>query len=307
MDWAWSSVFSITFIIFIFSFVGFVCLIFLTGYKLFKVVLKKKRAIEFLSLVSILAFYTVQIISAVILFIASGSFYLMQEDVEQSKKALDNKQYGEPTIPKSDPKPVTQATPEKQDSSSLMVEYFIIAIVQIILVAVRLVFFKKLNEFIIFTLSQFVDSRIIEDKADPLKIKVNYPLFLKKSKSNMFQKAIREDFEKEKQKIASAEDKKNERFRITKKKASEGKKPSQDTLDRNMLSGGFFSSRGANNQMEVQSYPSKDPGNRFKLPSREKSEILKMTEMVGKKDEESQPGQRLETKSASSIRVNSRR
>lgn len=32
--------------------------------------------------------------------------------------------------------------------------------------------------------------------ADDLKIKVNYPLFLKRSKSNMFQRAIKEDFDK---------------------------------------------------------------------------------------------------------------
>ena len=31
--------------------------------------------------------------------------------------------------------------------------------------------------------------------ANHLKIKVNYPLFLKKSKNNMFQRAIREDFQ----------------------------------------------------------------------------------------------------------------
>lgn len=31
--------------------------------------------------------------------------------------------------------------------------------------------------------------------ANSLKIKVNYPLFLKKSKNNMFQRALREDFQ----------------------------------------------------------------------------------------------------------------
>lgn len=94
---------------------------------------------------------------------------------------------------------------------------------------------------------QFVDPRIFEGQLESLKVKVNYPLFLvaaadeKKSKSNMFQKAFKEDFERQsiRKKPARLE---ASREAASKLRAAKKQKP-EEPKDKQMLSGGFFSSR----------------------------------------------------------------
>lgn len=84
----------------------------------------------------------------------------------------------------------------------------------------------------------FVDKKVVDmTESDALRIKVNYPLYLvhfsheKRSKDNMFEKAIKEDFEANKQgpqAILTL----SQKHRITKKK---GEKGNQVLGDKNKL------------------------------------------------------------------------
>lgn len=85
-----------------------------------------------------------------------------------------------------------------------------------------------------------------------LKIKVNYPLFLKKSKSNMFERAMKEDFDNQKMVIKAGplgkkSSEKDKAIRTSKgvlgSKAAINSKDSS-SREKFQLSGGFFSSRG---------------------------------------------------------------
>lgn len=135
-----------------------------------------------------------------------------------------------------------------KDKQSLMLGVTVL-ILQLIIVVVRLLFPKAIFECSVHFMLQFVDAKLFEDKLDPLKIKVNYPLFLKKSKSNMFQKAMKEDFESQKMKdpTKTAKQETYSKFQITKKKIKKEKEKAAaaENKDRNLISGGFYSSRGA--------------------------------------------------------------
>lgn len=138
---------------------------------------------------------------------------------------------------------------------------------QVPLVAIRIFCPRIVFSSSVHFMMQFVDPRIFESKIDSLKIKVNYPLFLKKSKSNIFQKAHKEDLERGNLQAQPKNSQKNtpekisaSKYQITKKKLKKDKKPTVDTRDRQMVSGGFFSSRGSqpSNALEVFAYPNKE-------------------------------------------------
>jgi hypothetical protein len=163
---------------------------------------------------------------------------------------------------------------------------------QLVWLIARSLFGQKIIELFSFMFLQFVDPRILEMKTPDLKIKINYPLFLKKSKSNMFQKAIREDFESHglkgeraggKQASGTTANpqagglqlqenlKKSEKLKQqqNKGKGAAGDKPDAgpSTAKENILSsGGFYSSRGGTTDKIALNYSTDIArGNRYTL------------------------------------------
>lgn len=225
----------------IFSCVGIFALIGIFLFKSARWVSKKAKPIEGRhpllvgSVGLLLAYLCVQVITAVFCFLSINGLETISSEDSQGNSTVRFKEI---------------------QSYSLGLTVFIL---QSLLGAVRLFFPKAIFSSSVHFMMQLVDPRVLEDKIDPLKIKVNYPLFLKKSKSNMFQKALKEDFEKREQ-IRNSPIKPTSKYQITKKKIKGKKDIKENTANKDgqLLSGGFFSSRGAKPQLnviEVESYP----------------------------------------------------
>lgn len=265
--WSWTTVLCLLYLVIVFSFVGLISLA--TGLIMKSIrACRSEAARKDLWLITIIWLYTsLQVTSAVLGYLAVGGSLLISENNQQDKP--------------------NEWTPK--------IDYTICWVIiglQLLWLSGQRIFKDNISELFSFMFIQFVDPKILEMKTQDLKIKINYPLFLKKSKSNMFQKALREDFEsqglkKDKTNPSKNDTKKEEpqikqseaNLRLLEKlkqqlsKQQKANAPSQkpvanpSTAKENFLSsGGFYSSRGGPNEKPSFSNSNEMAGgNRFAL------------------------------------------
>ena len=282
VDWTWTTVLCLLYLVMVFAVVGLISLG--TGLVMKSIRACKNEATrkELFLITTVWLYLSLQVASAVLGYLGVGGTLLISQY---------NTETGE-TKSTDQPRHIIQ--------NVNVILCLVVMGLQLVWLVPRCIWRRKLGDLFSFMFLQFVDPRILEMKTQDLKIKINYPLFLKKSKSNMFQKAIREDFEsqglkKDRKSGASTSTqhvetpgvlKNSDNIKMSEKLKEQRRKldvvgggtvmqaqANPSTVKENILSsGGFYSSRGGDRQ--TLNYSTEfNRGNRFALGKKDQQMI----------------------------------
>ncbi len=201
------------------------------------------------------AYLAAQLVTAISVFLASGGLDVLHSGVDDSETPTRQPPQGDKNT-ESDNINIDFGSGKSIELGICMI------MLHLILLLPKAIFQPKTIEAFSCLIILLTGTKQTETKnSTDLKIKVNYPLFLKKGKSNMFERAMKEDFDNQKMitkkgPLGKKSKMKEKDIRTNKgvlgaKGASNNKESS--SREKFQLSGGFFSSRGTGQRFNPKS------------------------------------------------------